>query len=179
MTYITGTESAETINTWWGVTDGFDVIYGYGGDDTIYALGGDDSLIGGAGADTIYGGFGNDTAFYFDSDVEVYVDLASGRGYAGTAQGDRLYDVENVYGSYYGDWLAGNASPNRLVGGAGEDWLKGGGGADRLEGGTENDTLDGGTDADTMIGGRGDDTFYVDHGDDVLTEAWSEGNEGC
>jgi Ca2+-binding RTX toxin-like protein len=172
MAYVSGTDSAETINAADGVTWQADSIYGYDGDDFIFGLGGDDSIFGGLGGDVLFGGEGTDTAFYSDSDVEVYVDLASGRGYSGTASGDWLFEVENLHGSYYGDWLAGSSGANRLFGAGGNDWLKGAGGVDRLEGGDGDDTLDGGTEADTMIGGRGSDTYIVDSRADVVSEPW-------
>jgi len=48
---VYGTNSSEIINALDGVTNGYDIIYGYGGNDSIYGLGGDDYIVGGAGAD--------------------------------------------------------------------------------------------------------------------------------
>ena len=51
MADVNGTNNSETINLLDGVTNGYDIIYGYGGDDSIWGLGGDDIINGGAGAD--------------------------------------------------------------------------------------------------------------------------------
>src|SRR5262245_40930932 len=88
-----------------GVTNGNDVIIGTNYWDTIYGLGGNDVLKGGGGADTLYGGDGIDTADYSDSGSGVQVSLQMGGGSGGSAQGDKLYDIENVSGSSYDDVL--------------------------------------------------------------------------
>jgi Ca2+-binding RTX toxin-like protein len=62
--YVYGTDNSETINVLDGVTNGFDQIYGFGGDDSIFGLDGNDDLIGGTGADALDGGLGSDTASY-------------------------------------------------------------------------------------------------------------------
>jgi Ca2+-binding RTX toxin-like protein len=169
MATVTGSDLAETLNAADGVTHGADDIYGYDGDDFLFGLGGDDRLFGGWGADVMFGGEDNDTAVYIrDASEGVYVSLESGRGYGGSAQGDRLFDIENLHGTYFDDWLAGNSGPNRLRGAWGNDWLKGGGGSDHLQGDDGNDTLDGGTEADTLYGGLGDDTLRGGPGEDTL-----------
>jgi Ca2+-binding RTX toxin-like protein len=58
---VTGypTIAAVTLSTA-AVTDGNDVIYGYGGDDYIDGGGGNDQLFGGDGSDTLIGGAGDD-----------------------------------------------------------------------------------------------------------------------
>jgi Ca2+-binding RTX toxin-like protein len=131
--------------------------------DQIYGLGGNDIVKGGGGADRLDGGSGYDTALYADSTSGVRVDLATGVGRYGTAQGDRLYSIENVHGSAYGDSLYGNISPNEIYGLDGQDFIDGRGGADLLDGGYGNDTLKGAGSADTLNGGEGTDTaWYVD-----------------
>jgi Ca2+-binding RTX toxin-like protein len=115
--------------------------------------------MGGGGADRIDGGTGNDTVFYSDSNVGVTVNLATGQGFGGTADGDTLVNVENVWGSSFNDVLIGDDFHNNtLVGLGGNDILKGGGGSDTLEGDDGDDTLKGGGGADTLIGGSGNDT---------------------
>ena len=104
--------------------------------------GGDDRFDGGAGADILLGGSGNDTAFYSNSNEGVTVDLHSGVGTSGHAEGDRLSDIENVSGSGHGDTLRGDGNANRLEGAAGDDILEGRGGADSLVGGAGIDTAD-------------------------------------
>mgnify|MGYP000164334353 CR=1 FL=1 len=135
-----------------------DRLEGRGGNDTLlggegsdYMSGGDgnDTLEGGAGADTIIGGDGTDTASYRESAARVAVDLMSGTGSGGDAQGDTLKGIENLTGSAFGDVLAGGLSGNVLRGGAGDDRLFGRGGNDTLDGGMGRDTLDGGEGFDT------------------------------
>jgi Ca2+-binding RTX toxin-like protein len=150
--------AGEIIDASDGVTGYSDVIIGNAGNDKIYGLGGDDMLKGGGGADVLHGGEGIDTATYEDSGVGVQVSLQSGTGYGGTAEGDTLISIENLYGSSYGDTLIGNAGDNKLEGAGGDDVLKGGGGADQLLGGTGNDTLISDGVLDKFDGGEGIDT---------------------
>jgi Ca2+-binding RTX toxin-like protein len=120
-----------------GVTDGDDWIFGFGGDDWIEGHDGNDFLQGGEGADLLFGGDDIDTAIYSDSPYGVTVDLQTGKGQGGTAEGDQLYSIENVTGSWSGegDHLIGNANDNVLSGLGGNDDLTGGAGADTLDGG--------------------------------------------
>jgi Ca2+-binding RTX toxin-like protein len=135
-----------------------DTLYGSGSADWIFGLGGNDVIKGGGGADRIDGGTGLDMIFYSDSSVAVTVNLATGRGFGGTADGDTFVNVENVWGSSFNDIIFGNDSANELNGFDGSDVLNGGGGADILDGGSGNDTLKGGGGADLLIGGSGEDT---------------------
>jgi hypothetical protein len=111
---IHGSDFADTLS---GGSDGYDRLYGYGGDDVLD--GGDetpsttnytDQLYGGAGNDILYGRGGNDELWGDDGD-------------------DKLY---------------GGADNDRLIGGAGNDLLDGGEGDDRLGGSGGNDVLAGG-----------------------------------
>ena len=90
-----------------GVTDGDDWIFGFGGDDWIEGHDGNDFLFGGEGADLLDGGDDIDTAIYSDSPYGVTVDLQTGKGHGGTAEGDLLYSIENLVGSWWGDHLTG------------------------------------------------------------------------
>jgi Ca2+-binding RTX toxin-like protein len=139
-------------------TTGADTLYGTGADDAIYGFAGDDVLKGFGGADRLDGGSGIDTAFYADSTAGVTVSLGTGLGYGGTAAGDTLFGIENLYGSSHGDFLIGNEGANAFHGLTGNDTLMGGGGADTLDGGGGNDTLKGGGGADHLVGGSGNDT---------------------
>ena len=129
------------------------------GDDKLNGGDGEDTLIGGPGADTLDGGDGFDIARYehredgsFTSDATtgVTIDLSStpvngyivGKG--GDAEGDKLKNIENLWGSPYDDVLIGDDNENHLYGRGGDDTLKGKGGFDWLEGGPGADKIDGG-----------------------------------
>jgi Ca2+-binding RTX toxin-like protein len=139
-------------------TNAADTLYGTSGAESIFGYGGNDTLKGFGGADHLDGGSGIDTAFYGDSTVGVAVNLATGRGYGGSAEGDTFVSVENVYGSYHNDTLTGNDGNNELYGLNGNDILKGGGGDDGLAGGDGDDILKGGGGSDYLDGGAGIDT---------------------
>jgi Ca2+-binding RTX toxin-like protein len=132
-----------------------DVLIGDAIDNRLHGLKGDDRLMGGAGADYLEGYEGLDTADYSDSPTAVTVNLATGVGFGGTAEGDTLKTIEDLIGSAQADTLIGSEDVNELYGGGGDDLLKGAGGADRLVGVGGNDTLKGGGGADTLIGGTG------------------------
>jgi Ca2+-binding RTX toxin-like protein len=135
-----------------------DTLYGTSAADVISGLGGDDIIKGGGGADRIDGGTGNDTVFYTDSRVGVAVNLLTGRGIGGTADGDSYVSVENARGSSFNDTLIGDDGTNHLFGLDGNDVLNGGGGTDSLDGGSGDDILKGGGGADVIAGGAGIDT---------------------
>lgn len=130
-------------------TEGNDVLVGGVGDDTLNGNGGDDTLTGGGGADTLNGGSGNDTASYTGSGSGVTVNLVTGTGTGGDAEGDILTGIENVIGSSFNDTLIGDDNDNILDGREGDDTIIGNGG---------NDTLIGGAGADSLNGGDGTDT---------------------
>jgi Ca2+-binding RTX toxin-like protein len=123
-------------------TTGDDTLYGTAFGDWLFGGDGNDALKGFGGADRLYGGNGVDTAFYTDSTLGVTVNLDTGSGSGGTAQGDRLFDIENLYGSYHNDTFIGSEAANALFGLNGNDSLIGGGGADTLDGGSGEDTAD-------------------------------------
>ena len=122
---------------------------------------GDDFIRGGGGADVIDGGDGNDTAMYFGSATGVSISLldfgSGGSGSFGDAQGDKLFNIENVFGSGHDDFVLGDGKANILRGQDGNDQLLGGAGADTVDGGEGNDTLRGGTGNDRIAGGNGTD----------------------
>jgi Ca2+-binding RTX toxin-like protein len=169
MAFVAGTDKSDILNAADGATSGADTIYGHDGDDFIYGLGGDDGLIGGAGADFLDGWTGIDIAYYFDSPEGVAISLATTYGYGGTAEGDRLHGIENIAGSGYDDYLAGQIGANELFGLGGHDILAGGGGSDSLNGGSGNDILNGGSGADTLYGDSGiDAASYYDSPERVI-----------
>lgn len=157
--------------------DGSDWIYGDGGNDFLQGGGGNDLLLGNDGDDTfvpgfgidfVYGGFldgdsGNDTVSYALYGGAVQVDLTQGYGYLkslGDADKDTLRGIENVGGSAYDDFLAGDGKANKLYGNDGKDNLWGGQGNDSLYGGKGDDLLTGGAGADILDGGSGNDTVF-------------------
>ena len=154
-------KNGETLNSSDGVTDGIDTIIGNAGADTIYAGGGDDLIKGGGGADIIDGQAGRDGVTYEDSAVGVEVSLVTGKGKGGTAEGDKLTSIEDVYGSQFDDKLIGNSKDNTLGGDDGNDTLKGGGGSDTLMGGAGNDILEVDGSGDTVDGGEDNDTIVL------------------
>lgn len=138
-------------NTIWGY-DGDDRLYGDHGDDRIFGGDGRDFLAGGPGNDSLHGGNGGDYFYgdpgadyidggggddyvsYQDSASGVTVNLETGVGQGGDAQGDILVDIEDVGGSDHDDVIVGNGERNELVGYDGNDRLNGGGGNDMLWG---------------------------------------------
>ena len=134
-------------------------LSGEAGADSLNGGLGSDTLSGGKGADTLVGGDGLDTAEYAKSQSAVSVNLASGRGSGGDAQGDRLFTIENVVGSEFADTVTGDSLDNELDGGLGADLISGAAGADTLHGGVGagQDTLVGGAGSDSLRGGGGAD----------------------
>ncbi len=163
--------------------EGDNVLRGHDGQDTLTGKGGNDFLIGSPGSDTLDGGDGTDTADYAGSDATVDVNLATGTGSGGHAQGDTLVDVENVIGSVHDDILTGDGAANilrgndgcdTLNGGAGDDTLHGNDGCDTLNGNDGNDRLFGNDGIDTLDGGDGADA--LDGGDDTDTASYAGSN---
>jgi Ca2+-binding RTX toxin-like protein len=84
-------------------TNSGDTLYGTAAGDVINGLNGNDSLKGFGGADRLDGGAGIDTVFYGDSTAGVGINLSTGRGVGGSAEGDTLISIENVFGSNFND----------------------------------------------------------------------------
>ncbi|MEZ5922473.1 MAG: calcium-binding protein [Parvularculaceae bacterium] len=116
-----------------------DNLIGNDANNGILGGAGDDVLRGANGADVLNGGAGFDTAAYFDSATGVFINLQTGAANNGTATGDTLFNIENLFGSYHADRLIGSQYQNVLQGWNG---------------------------ADTVTGGAGDDTFIFSLGDD-------------
>ena len=172
-------------NLLWGGNDndllsgggGADTLFGGAGNDSLDGGDGNDTLVGEAGADVLLGGVGTDLADYSASLTAVNVNLATGVGVGGDAQGDTLTGIENLLGSAFADTLTGDRLANTLSGGSGNDTLSGGAendtligglGADNLSGGTENDSLQGDAGADTLDGGTGNDVLLGGADNDSL-----------
>jgi Ca2+-binding RTX toxin-like protein len=182
---LTGSRQADTLEG----SAGGDTLDGGAGDDVIRGMGGNDRLIGSGGNDTIYGGDGADTfiaghgadAFYGDagndlltysrSAAGVVIDLTTGSGSGGDAEGDTIVDINNVTGSSHADSLAGSVQADTLSGGAGNDTLTGQAGNDLLLGGWGNDLLEGSEGNDMLSGGHENDSLFGGAGNDVLRGA--------
>ncbi len=147
---------------------GNDTLIGNSVSNVLQGGRGNDTLIGRSGGDTLIGNDGIDTADYSKSDTGVSVNLITGVGVGGDAEGDTLQSIENLTGSDYGDTLVGNAGSNKLYGLNGNDSLAGGEGDDILDGGSGNDS---------MLGGKGNDTYYVDSTNDTTIENANEGTD--
>ncbi|WP_372095064.1 hypothetical protein [Tistrella mobilis] len=119
-----------------------DNLRGNNGSNELFGGAGDDLLNGRAGADRLDGGSGRDTATYASSKNAVVLDLVTGRGTGGDAEGDQLTSIEILVGSSSADRLSGRENAEDLRGGAGDDVLRGRGGADLLDGGTGRDIAD-------------------------------------
>ncbi|WP_442894649.1 calcium-binding protein [Bradyrhizobium sp. AZCC 1577] len=163
---------------------------------------GNNVLAGLAGADHLDGGAGSDTATYAASLADVNVSLAMGVGSGGDAEGDTLFEIENLTGSGQNDTLEGNGGNNTLAGGAGTDtvsYLHAGAGVtvslalttaqntvgagtdilsgfENLSGSAFDDTLTGSTAANELAGGDGNDTLNGAGGNDTLIGG--TGNDG-
>ncbi|MGO4128845.1 calcium-binding protein [Inquilinus sp. YAF38] len=134
---MTGSQQTDTL----AGLGGNDTLSGLGGNDVLLGGDGNDVLRGGAGADTLNGGNGTDTASYYTSGIGVTINLETGRGSGGEAQGDLLSGIENVSGSQSWDSIIGTTGANVLQGWNGNDLLLGGRGADTLSGGAGADTF--------------------------------------
>jgi len=144
-------------------------LWGNGGDDEIHGGAGNDILEGFSGADILDGGDGIDQAVYVNSNtVGITVNLLSGLGTGGNAEGDTYVSIENILGTEFDDNLYGNSSDNSLDGSWGNDVIYGEGGGDWLEGSLGNDVLFGGDGDDILNGGDGDDNMHGEVGADLL-----------
>lgn len=129
---------------------GNDALAGREGDDILDGGAGNDRLFGGAGADLLLGGAGRDFVSYSDAVAAVTVNLLTGLGARGDAQGDRYFGIESAVGGLSDDFLLGNATGNSLIGGDGRDRIEGGDGADLINGGQGRDFLVGDAGIDTL-----------------------------
>ena len=112
---------------------GIDGLVGGAGDDRLEGGGGNDILYIDAGNDELRGGNGIDTADFLFATESAVADLTSGTVSGGLSVGsDRLFGIENLYGTRFGDLLAGNGGANVLTGAQGGDVLIGRGGADKF-----------------------------------------------
>lgn len=131
-------------------SDGNNVIFGGRGGDTLRGGLGDDFIEGGGGGDRVLGGAGNDTAAYVTASGGIALNLTTGTGTRGNANGDSFASIENVFGSAYDDVIIGSSGDNTLIGSFGDDELRGSAGDDVLDGGAGADFLNGGSGVDAV-----------------------------
>ncbi|HEY0012291.1 MAG TPA: M10 family metallopeptidase C-terminal domain-containing protein [Allosphingosinicella sp.] len=124
-------------------TEGADLLEGTFRNEDMLGKGGDDVLRGSAGADRLDGSAGTDTVDYSASPEGVSIDLVTGAGSGGHAEGDLLISIERFTGSAHADRIVAGADANRIDGGIG---------------------------ADSMEGGDGDDHYVVDDAGDAVIE---------
>jgi len=184
---LTGSENADVL---FG-RGGRDIIDGGNGNDTLSGEFGRDLITGGAGDDTLSGGANNDTFFGglgsdshdggagsrdtvdYRGSSAITINLDTGLGSGGFAEGDTLINIERIQGSFRDDNIIGSEGRDFLNGGSGNDNINGSGGNDRLSGGNGTDVLIGGTGNDLLIGGDGDDIFTFfdsDTGSDIIQD---------
>ena len=143
-----------------GANSSIENLIGSDHNDILTGDGQDNVLRGGPGGDRFIGAGGIDTLDYSGSPAAVTVDLATGDGFRGHADGDNYPsdDIEIVIGSDHDDVLiayhpqVGSTTGLKLYGGAGNDDLHGGLGDDELHGGLGVNHLYGGAGDDTLTG---------------------------
>ncbi len=146
-----------------------------------------DSFIGGAASHAFLGGDGLDSVRYTGSSTAVTVNLATGTGTGGNAEGDTYSSIENAFGSSFADTFIGSAEANIFNGIGGIDTISYSASVDavtlNLEDGmgTSGDALDdlyinienvtGGSGADTITGSSGNNVIMAGP---VLTRSMAE-----
>jgi len=100
------------VNKLWG-NAGNDILFGFDGDDFLYGGLNDDRLVGGKGADYLDGGEGtkNKAIYFWDATTGVEVNLITGTGKGGDAEGDTLVSIQEVDGTNYKDIIHLSNSP--------------------------------------------------------------------
>jgi Ca2+-binding RTX toxin-like protein len=137
-------------------------------DNTIITGNGNDTIKGSGGADTINGGAGKDTVDYSASTAAVNVNVSSGAGTGGQAQGDQLSNIETLTGSSASDTLdfsgASTAVTANLIQGTSNQKLNGStqdltfSGFENVVGSANDDRFVASSAANDLKGGAGSDT---------------------
>jgi len=134
---VIGTNSSANIVSG---TAGDDQLNGTIVDDILYGYDGRDTLYGSLGADSMNGGDEKDSLNYSQSPTGVNVNLETGLGSGGHAEGDTFDSIEWVFGSHNDDVIRGSSDGELLNGFGGDDVLIGGDGKDTLKGASGADT---------------------------------------
>lgn len=119
-----------------------DTITGDAGDNRLRGNNGRDLFIATDGRDTYDGGGSTDTLSYEAAGAAVAVNLTTGRGTAGQADGHVYVDIERVFGSAFADTLTGSAGRDFLSGRDADDFIFATAGRDNYYGGLGEDTVD-------------------------------------
>lgn len=135
-------------------TSGNDVLDGTFRDERLFGLDGDDVLRGTVGADQFNGGSGLDIVDYSLTPWAVTVNLATGIGSGGDADGDSYVSIEGARGTEGGG--------DELRGGGADEVFYGLGGNDQIYGGDGNDSISGGSGGDYLFGQAGNDRILID-----------------
>lgn len=150
---------SEFDDTFYGNRTETNIFEGNAGDDILVGGFEGDLFIGGAGADLLRGHRVGETdtegdgASYVLSASGVLIDLPSGTGFGGDAQGDRFIGIEDFQLSRHGDSFTGDSGDNLVDGYDGDDVLAGGAGEDTIIAGVGEDIVYGLADGDTLDGG--------------------------
>ena len=137
---------------------GNDTLNGGIGTNTLNGDNGNDTFIGGPGTDAMDGGNGNDLVTYEASASDVFVNLNSGVGQNGDADGDTYSNIEQANGTAFDDRLVADSTGSVLRGLDGNDDMRGHNGDDTLQGGEGDDLLRSSTGSDFLNGGADRDT---------------------
>jgi Ca2+-binding RTX toxin-like protein len=149
---------------------GNDTLMGEGGNDRLEGGAGDDWLYGGDGADAFIGGEGTDTVSYSMNKSGIKIDLLKNTSGL-SANGDTFDGIEDVWGSYHDDAIAGTDGANEIRGQDGNDLIAARGGKDTIYAGEGMDGVSGGDGDDRVFAGEAQavmDQFYGDGGNDWI-----------
>lgn len=147
---------------------GVEGVFGSNNNDNIIGNSDDNIFEGLGGADSFTGGGGFDLVAYISSNNAVTVNLDTGTGSDGDANGDTYTDIDGVLGSNLNDVLTGDGNDNYFEGVNGGDTINGGGGDDTIYGNDGIDDLFGGDGDDFLDGGEGNDNLFGQNGNDLL-----------
>lgn len=99
------------------------------------------------------GGDGKDTYSVEFAESAASIDLAADNSFVRFTFAERIFNIENVRGSNFGDEIFGDVNANRI------DGL---GGDDSIDGDLGDDTISGGAGTNTLIGNLGFDTLVIE-----------------